>query len=55
MQSLRLGDEGMLQGCKNTLETEQKNDCDSLVEPSRLAEQLDVKSSREGKPGDTKT
>lgn len=55
MQSLCLGDEGMLQGCENTLETEQKNDCDSLVELSWLAEQLDVKSSGEGKPGDTET
>lgn len=55
MQSLGLGDEGMLQGCENTHETEQKNDCDFLVESSRLAEQLDVKSNGEGKPDDTET
>ena len=66
MQSLGLGDEGMFQGCENTHETEQKSDCDFLVESSRLAEQLDVKSNGEkkkrkkksngeGKPDDTET
>ena len=55
MQSLGLGDEGMFQGCENTHETEQKSDCDFLVESSRLAEQLDVKSNGEGQPDDTET